>query len=138
MGNRTDAYVDRRLKGEIHVIRSGRDKNVVNLLVRRVLTLPDDEFAELTVSVLANFFHIDRSKLQRHFKRETNMNLSDFIFKEKMNRAAFLLKDRGDVSVKEVAQRIGFCTSDYFIKKFKEYYGIVPGEYKRLKVWRTR
>jgi AraC-like DNA-binding protein len=50
-----------------------------------------------------------------------------------MARAAFLLKTFEDITVKEVSRRIGFCTCDYFIRKFKQYYGVAPGRYKEFK-----
>lgn len=111
-------------------------KSVVDLAVRRVMSVTDEEFADMTVSTLAYALKVDRYKLLRQFKRQTNMTLSDFIFKEKMTRASFLLNLSDTITVREVAERIGFCTSDYFIKKFREYYGIVPGEYRRLKTGR--
>ena len=61
------------------------------------------------------------------------MTLEHFIYKEKMSRAAFLLKTHDGIKVKEVSELIGFCTCDYFIRKFKEFYGILPGKYKEFK-----
>ncbi len=56
-----------------------------------------------------------------------------------MARAAFLLKAYGDdITVKEVSNRVGFCSCDYFIRKFRAYYGIVPGRYKEYKTWRSQ
>ncbi|MCP4150165.1 MAG: helix-turn-helix domain-containing protein [bacterium] len=76
---------------------------------------------------------MERYNLSRQVKRHTKMTLETFLFKEKMGRAAFLLKVHVDITVKEVARRIGFCNSDYFIKKFKEHYGVRPGSYKVFK-----
>ena len=108
-------------------------KNIYDRVVQYVLTVADEEFAALSVSILADSFQIDRYKLLRHFKRQTGMTLEDFLFKEKMGRAAFLLKAHGDITVKEVSRRIGFCTCDYFIRRFREYYGVVPGRYRDFK-----
>ncbi len=108
-------------------------KNVADQIIQYVMTVTDNEFANLSVCVLAYSFKIDRSKLSRQFKNTTNMTLEAFLFKEKMSRAAFLLKTYQDIKVKEVSEKIGFCTCDYFIRKFKEYYGIVPGRYRELK-----
>lgn len=110
-----------------------KNKNVYTQVVRHVMSVTDEEFASLSVSILAYSFKIDRYKLLRQFKSQTGMTLEHFLFTEKMNRAAFLLKTHGDITVKEVAERIGFCTCDYFSRRFKEYYGIVPGRYKQYK-----
>lgn len=102
-------------------------------VIKRVITVTDDEFADLTVSRLAIWFKIDRTKLSRQFKQSTSMTLEQFLFKQKMARAAFLLNADGNITVKEVSGRIGFCTSDYFIRKFREHFGVVPGRYRDLK-----
>lgn len=108
-------------------------KNISDLVIQHVMTVPDEEFADLSVSTLAYSFKIDRYKLSRQFKRQTNMTLEHFLYKEKMSRAAFLLKTHDGIKVKEVSEIIGFCTCDYFIRKFKEYYGLLPGKYKEFK-----
>ncbi|NIM10672.1 MAG: helix-turn-helix domain-containing protein [Candidatus Aminicenantes bacterium] len=110
-----------------------KNKDVFDLVLKHVMTVPDEEFASLSETMLSQTFKIDRTKLSRQFKRQTGMTLEDFLFKEKMTRAASLLKDQKDIKVKEVSKKIGFCTSDYFIRRFREYNGIVPGRYKELK-----
>ncbi|HLP44733.1 MAG TPA: helix-turn-helix transcriptional regulator [Candidatus Kapabacteria bacterium] len=106
---------------------------VFNQVLEHVMTATDEEFANFSVGALANSMNIDRFKLSRQFKRQTNMTLEHFLFKEKMNRAAYLLKTYHSIPVKQVAEKVGFCTSDYFIQKFKEYFGLVPGKYRELK-----
>jgi two-component system response regulator YesN len=106
---------------------------VYDEVLQHIVSVPDEELSGLSVGVLAHSFKIDRYRLLRQFKRQTGMTLEDFLLKEKMTRAAFLLKAYGNITVKEVSRRIGYSTSDYFIRKFRQYYGIVPGRYKALK-----
>jgi len=108
------------------------NKNIANQVVQYVLSVSDEEFSDLSASTLAHTFKMERTKLSRLFKRHTGIALVDFLHKEKMERAAFLLQAL-DITVKEVSLRIGFCSCDYFIKKFKEFYGIRPGIYKTCK-----
>ncbi|MFC2141196.1 helix-turn-helix transcriptional regulator, partial [Acidobacteriota bacterium] len=103
-------------------------------VVEHVMSVTDDEFANLSVAVLACSLKINRFKLSRQFRSQSDMTLEEFLFKEKMARAAFLLKTFQDITVKEVSRRIGFCTCDYFIRKFKQYYGVAPGRYKEFKI----
>ena len=35
-----------------------------------------------------------------------------------------------------MAERIGFCSPDYFIRKFRQFYGVVPGKYSEFKAKR--
>ncbi len=109
------------------------DNNLYDRVVEHVMSVTDDEFANLSVAVLAYSLKINRFKLTRQFKSQCDMTVEEFLFKEKMTRAAFLLKAFEDITVKEVSRRIGFCTCDYFIRKFKQYYGVAPGRYKEFK-----
>jgi two-component system response regulator YesN len=109
------------------------NENVSELVIKYVMTVTDRKFAGLSVGTLAYSFKIDRCKLSRQFKRQTAMTLESFLFKEKMARASFLLKAYGDITVKEIAERIGYCNSDYFIRKFRKFYGVAPGRYREFK-----
>ena len=113
------------------------NRDILYQVLQYVMAVTDGKFADLSVTTLAYSFNIDRFKLSRQCKRRLGMTLQDFLFKEKMTRAAFLLKGQGDMTVKEVSERIGFCTCDYFIRKFKGYYGVAPGRYKELKTTST-
>jgi len=108
-------------------------KDSYDHVLQHIMTVADNKFADLSVSTLAYSFNIDRYKLSRQCKRQTGMTLEDFLFKEKMTRAAFLLKVYEEITVKEVSEQIGYCTCDYFIRKFKSFYGIAPGKYKGFK-----
>jgi AraC-like DNA-binding protein len=96
----------------------------------------DEEFAAISVGELARLFEMDRYKLSRQFKSQTGMTLEEFLYKEKMTRAALLLLAYKDINVKKVAERIGFCSPDYFIRKFRQFYGVVPGKYSEFKAKR--
>jgi YesN/AraC family two-component response regulator len=113
--------------------RRQMEKKVYDQVVRYVMGLTDREFANLSVATLAYSLNMDRYKLSRQFKKQIDMTVEEFLFKEKMARAAFLLKSAEDLTVKEVSRRIGFCTCDYFIRKFKKFYGLAPGKYKEFK-----
>lgn len=110
------------------------EKIIFDQVIQYVLSASIEEFADLSVSRLALFFNMERSKLSRIFKRRMNLTLELFLLREKMIRAAFLLMSNKDITVKEVAKQLGFCACDYFIKKFKGYYGTRPGSYKELKI----
>ena len=130
-----EAYVQvssRRVKDE-----GMDDKPMVERIIQYVLTMADEEFAGLSVGKLAQLFEMDRYKISRQFKSQTGMTLEEFLYKEKMTRAALLLLAYRDITVKKVAERIGFCSPDYFIRKFRQFYGVVPGKYSEFKAKRS-
>lgn len=79
------------------------------------------------VSELADAMHMSRSNLLRKVKKETNLSVSQLISQARLTRAMELLKTT-QLNVTEVSQEVGFSSTSYFIKCFREYYGFPPGE----------
>ena len=79
------------------------------------------------VSELAAAMHMSRSNLLRKCKKQTELSASQFIRQIRLEEAMELLKDT-DLTVSEVSYRVGFGSTSYFIKCFREHYGHPPGE----------
>src|SRR5918993_320971 len=79
------------------------------------------------VSELAEEMNMSRSNLLRKVKKETNLSVSQLISQQRLKRAMVLLKT-SQLNVTEVSQQVGFNSTSYFIKCFREYYGYPPGE----------
>ncbi|HPM31642.1 MAG TPA: helix-turn-helix domain-containing protein, partial [Chryseolinea sp.] len=79
------------------------------------------------VSELADEMNMSRSNLLRKVKKETNLSVSQFISQVRLNRGMELLK-KSSANVSEVSHQVGFSSTSYFIKCFREYYGYPPGE----------
>ncbi|WP_420871916.1 helix-turn-helix domain-containing protein [Cohnella rhizosphaerae] len=73
--------------------------------------------------------HINSSYFSRLFKRETGYNFIQYVTNAKMERAKELLA-RSNISVEEVAARLGYENKSYFAKLFKKHIGGTPGEYR--------
>ncbi|MBS1509048.1 MAG: helix-turn-helix domain-containing protein [Bacteroidetes bacterium] len=79
------------------------------------------------VSELADALHMSRSNLLRKVKKESNLSVSQLINQVRLGRAMELLRT-SSLNVSEVAHEVGFNSTSYFIKCFREYYGYPPGE----------
>ncbi|WP_421824915.1 helix-turn-helix domain-containing protein [Flagellimonas oceanensis] len=86
--------------------------------------LGDEHFG---VSELADAMHMSRSSLLRKCKKQTQLSASQFIRQIRLEEAMELLQD-SDLTVSEVSYRVGFGSTSYFIKCFREHYGHPPGE----------
>lgn len=67
--------------------------------------------------------------LSRIFKQVMGEGYAEYVKKLKMNRAIALMEE--DYSIKDIAEKLGYSSSQYFIKIFKEVYGITPHQYKK-------
>lgn len=79
------------------------------------------------VSELAREIGMSRSNLLRKIKSISNVSVSVFIRQVRLKKAMEMLKDES-LNVSEVSYRVGFSSTSYFIKCFREQYGYPPGE----------
>ena len=85
------------------------------------------ENEQFGVSELASALGMSRSNLHRKMKSVTGKSVSLFIREVRLNKAFELLKD-SDLTVSEVAYRVGFGSATYFTKCFHDHFGYPPGE----------
>lgn len=83
---------------------------------------------EYSVEDLSSELAMTRATLYRKLQGITGQTPKDFIRSIRLKRAAQLLRD-SDLSVSEIADRIGFSTPRYFAKLFKEAFGVLPSQY---------
>ncbi|MBE0665985.1 MAG: AraC family transcriptional regulator [Candidatus Aminicenantes bacterium] len=109
-----------------------RNNNIANDVFRYVVKLAADDFAALTVKMLAEHFNVSRCHISRRFHNERGMTLTTFIKRQKLLRAERLLAADSDVTVKQLASRLGYADYQYFIARFREQWGESPGRYRKL------
>ena len=59
-----------------------------------------------------------------------NENFNQFVLKYKMEYARYLLSQT-DSLIYEISDSLGYKTTDYFTKLFKEYTGETPAQYRK-------
>ena len=86
--------------------------------------LSDETFG---VSELAGKVGMSRSNLLRKIQKHTDLSVSVFIRQVRLKNAMEMLREES-LNVSEVSYRVGFSSTSYFIKCFREHYGFPPGE----------
>ncbi len=109
---------------------STKDKEFMNKLYEEIdFHLSEAEF---TIDNLAQTMFMSRSSFYRKIKSITGMSPSEFLMKVRLNKAAEMLL-QNDYIIKEVYEQIGFNSSSYFAKCFKEQFGMLPKDYQENK-----
>ncbi|CAM4206230.1 helix-turn-helix transcriptional regulator [Saccharibacillus endophyticus] len=88
--------------------------------------LPDD----LSLEAVSSNVFISAKYLSRLFKEQLGVTYTEYVTKRRMETAKELI-ERGGATIEQVAGAVGYSTTAYFIKKFKEAYGCTPGNYLR-------
>lgn len=109
--------------------QDNRQRGQANEIVRRATDIIMRGLdGELSLQAVADTLHLNSSYLSRRFKKEIGMSFSDYVLEKKMELAKELLLAGSTVGA--AAERTGFKESSYFIRVFRKYWGITPGEMK--------
>ncbi|WP_262246664.1 hybrid sensor histidine kinase/response regulator transcription factor [Parapedobacter soli] len=73
---------------------------------------------------------ISRSSLFTKIKEITGQTPNDFITETRLKKSMRLLDENRHESVANIAFAVGFNDPSYFIRLFKGYFGVTPGQYK--------
>ena len=84
----------------------------------------------LSIKTIADHIGISNSRLSVIFKEDTGKTVNQYITLTRIKMAQKLF-DEGGFKVYEVAEKVGYGTSQYFSKVFYRETGYYPEEYKR-------
>ena len=88
------------------------------------------EDSDVSVEDLAADMNLSRVQLYRKVKALTDFTPIELLRTARLNRAYQLLLT-SDLSVSEIAYKVGFTSPSYFTKCFKDEYGKVPGDVRK-------
>ena len=109
--------------------RKGRKETLVENVIEYIQDNYSD--ANLSVSAIAGRFQLTPTYLTKLFKEQTGEGLLDYLIKIRIQKAKQLMKNN-DVSIKDLAEKVGYFSSAAFIRAFKKCEGVTPGLYKEI------
>lgn len=84
-------------------------------------------YKDLILDAIARKYHVHPVHLSRMFKEEVGENFTDYLTRIRLERALHLLRNP-DLTVKQVAEFVGYDNPYYFTKIFKRRIGVYPSE----------
>lgn len=106
-----DESIDSDIKQQIEIIISNEIEN------------------DISLSMIADKLCMKPYELSRMFSKIMGKNYIDYIKDRKLMKAVEFLRD--GMAVQDIAKRLGYRSSQYFIRIFKENYGTTPYQYKK-------
>lgn len=103
-----------------------REKQFIERLRQLVL---DRLTEEVDVDTLVTHSRMSRAQLHRKLTALTNLSTTGFINSIRLEKACELLQS-DNLTVAEVAYRVGYSSPPYFSKVFSEHFGYPPGSLK--------
>lgn len=99
------------------------------LVEETIKNIQQHYFENITLTTLAKMVSIHPIYLSELFKKETNMNISNYITAYRIERAKEMLQDIEN-KIYDVANLVGYDDSRYFSQVFKKHTGMTPTQYR--------
>lgn len=104
----------------------------LNKSIQEVMDYVEQHFHEdISLKGIAEIVHLNASYLSSLFKEELNMTFSEYLTRRRVQEAKRLLMQT-DLTINEIAEKVGYQTAKYFIKIFKQYENTTPNGYRNL------
>lgn len=100
-------------------------------LFQKIFVYLDEHFAEdLHLSTLAEQVYLSPTYLSRLFKQQTGRSFVEYLTDIRIREAKKRLSDP-TLKIAEIAEETKFGTANNFIRIFKKYEGLTPGQYRQ-------
>lgn len=104
-----------------------------NDFLQKVIAIIEENLGDehFEVPDLSAQLNMSRSNLLRKVKSLSGLSVSVFIRQVRLQHAKEMLKDDA-LTISEISYKVGFSSTSYFTKCFRESFGYPPGEEKRM------
>ena len=122
-------YLCRDAEATAFSLKKKDDEKV--LLIKQILQYIQENYAQnLTLSGLAERFHMSEGQFCRFFKSQIRMTAIEYLNYYRIGAACDRLKE-GTAPVSDIALECGYNNISYFNRTFRRYMHCTPGEYRQ-------
>ncbi|OPA74012.1 DNA-binding response regulator [Paenibacillus selenitireducens] len=105
------------------------DKN--QKLVHQVSSIIQQTYHEqITITSLSSQVYLSPNYLRSIFKEKTGVTIHDYLTRIRLEKAKEMLSDPS-LKVQDIAQKVGYESTSYFISLFLKSQGVTPNEYRK-------
>jgi len=83
------------------------------------------------VQQLCKILHLSKTQLYRKLSAISNQSAMEMLRNFRLEKAAFMLKNIPEISIKEIAYAVGIKELSHFSNLFKKKFGIAPSEMRK-------
>ena len=111
------------------VSNSKTDKNTE--IIKRATDYINNHYSEnISITDVADFVYLNEDYFGKLFRKKLDKSFSDYLTEVRMKEAERLLR-MDKFKIYQIGEKVGYKSSNYFIKAFKTYTGFTPKEYLR-------
>jgi signal transduction histidine kinase/ligand-binding sensor domain-containing protein/DNA-binding response OmpR family regulator len=86
---------------------------------------------DFDINAFASEMWLSRTNLFNKLKGVTGQTPNDFIVNMRLKKSIYYLVNFIDLPIADVAVRVSFGSTSYYIKKFHKLYGVTPSQYRK-------
>lgn len=105
------------------------DKEMLDRAMEIIEDHLDD--SDFNVNTFAREIGMARTNLFSKLKAVTGQTPNDFILTIRLKKGAILLRNNPEMNITEISDKVGFSSSRYFSKCFKDVYHVSPMSYRK-------
>jgi len=112
-------------------IRTGVSKKIDRKFLNEFAAIVENNISNenFTVENICREIGISRVQLYRKLKALLGMNVNDYILNVRLQKSKYLLTNE-DITISEIAFKVGFSSQAYFSTVFKSKFSCTPSEFK--------
>lgn len=101
--------------------------------LKKIIHLAMQEFTRpIPLEEAAELAGLSKSAFCRYFKKHTRMSFTQFLHETRVGHACYLLQQKEEYSIREVARLSGFGNISHFNRTFKEVIEMTPKQFVEL------
>ncbi|MDR6878416.1 YesN/AraC family two-component response regulator [Bacillus sp. 3255] len=102
-----------------------------NTYIETVIAYMDEHYhLDLSVEMIAEQVKLNHAYLSRMFKQEIGKTMLEYLTLRRLEVSKTLLQDT-DQTINEIAANVGYNNVNSFIRFFKRYEGLTPGDFRK-------
>lgn len=122
---------DRMLLELFYCLKNNRSRQGSHYLNAALAYISEHLTEELRVSAIAEHIGINKSYLHLLFSRQLGLTINDYINRERIKLACYLLTN-SDLPLVEIALQCGFNSRQHFGGTFRKFFQMTPRDYRKL------
>ena len=122
-------------KAEIEDIEVPKSMTADEIRIKDAIVFIEQNYQEpITLADIADSIHVSKSECCRCFNRAVNMTPFEYLMHYRILKAADLIQrnQKDPMPISELAITVGFNNTSYFNKRFREYFGCTPTQYRKM------
>ncbi|WP_113672277.1 response regulator transcription factor [Vallitalea guaymasensis] len=115
----------------VNFIAKNKDQSAEKVIEKAIAYIDEKFYLDISLEDVANHVFLNSVYFCRYFKQKTGETFTDYLTKVRMEEAIKLI-NKAKYKTYEISNMVGYKSSKYFSRVFKQYTGLSPSEYGKM------